>query len=390
MRVAVVGDDDAGRQRDDVVAVVPLLALRFPLVATRLHEAQRLQAERVLDDVEQMALVGTDVDAVVAVGTGAVAADLIGDFAKGGTQIAIAEGEHRVEVHRGTALRHQAADHARGGAVPEQLLRDLEHRLPRGALAHADEDDTVADRRAVRLIAVAPPDGERAVPEPRVEPVDRALQQRLGAARRPVHRVDGDAVVDPARRIALEQRVGDRRHDEVGRAVRPGEHRRSLALRRVEDRDAPDQVLGELRRRHLVEPRAQDRSGELADVVHRDAPIEHPGAGVRIDERLGEEIVQLEHLDAALAHLEDEVVVILLRFVHPEHIVEEQRLGVAGRQPLVRQARPADHHRSQRADFAMDSNCVHGSSHFAATKSAAFTALARRCGWSDTRVRHWT
>ena len=61
--------------------------------------------------------------------------------------------------------------------------------------------------------------------------------------------------------------------------------------------------------------------------------------------RLGEQIVQLEHLDAALAHLQHEVVVILLRFVHPQHVVEQQIGAIARRQPLVRQARAADHAR---------------------------------------------
>ena len=43
-----------------------------------------------------------------------------------------------------------------------------------------------------------------------------------------------------------------------------------------------------------------------------------------VAERLGQQIVQVEHLDAALAHLQHEVVVVLLRLVHPEHVVEQQ------------------------------------------------------------------
>ena len=44
--VALVGDDDAGRDREDVVAVVPLLALGLVLVAAGLEQAQRGHVER--------------------------------------------------------------------------------------------------------------------------------------------------------------------------------------------------------------------------------------------------------------------------------------------------------------------------------------------------------
>ena len=48
-RVALVGDDDAGLERDDVVAVVPLLALLLVGVAAGLHDVELLDAERVRD-----------------------------------------------------------------------------------------------------------------------------------------------------------------------------------------------------------------------------------------------------------------------------------------------------------------------------------------------------
>src|SRR5215467_1310921 len=46
--VALVGDDHAGRERDDVVAVVPLVALGLELVPAGRHELQLAQPERVL------------------------------------------------------------------------------------------------------------------------------------------------------------------------------------------------------------------------------------------------------------------------------------------------------------------------------------------------------
>ena len=65
--VALVGDDDAGLERDDVVAVVPLVALGLELVAAGRDEREVLDPERVLDLVEERALGDLGLDAAVAV-----------------------------------------------------------------------------------------------------------------------------------------------------------------------------------------------------------------------------------------------------------------------------------------------------------------------------------
>ena len=57
--VALVGDDDAGLQRDDVVAVVPLLALGLPRVAAGLDDPQLLELQRVLDRAQERVLLRT-------------------------------------------------------------------------------------------------------------------------------------------------------------------------------------------------------------------------------------------------------------------------------------------------------------------------------------------
>src|SRR3954469_12611134 len=51
--VALVGDHDPRRERDDVVAVVPLVALGLELVAARGDELQVRDPERVLDLVDE-------------------------------------------------------------------------------------------------------------------------------------------------------------------------------------------------------------------------------------------------------------------------------------------------------------------------------------------------
>ena len=61
--------------------------------------------------------------------------------------------------------------------------------------------------------------------------------------------------------------------------------------------------------------------------------------------------MKLEYFDAPLLHLQNEVIVILLRLVHPDDIVEEQLTTVPRRQALMCEARPAHHHGSQFPDF---------------------------------------
>src|SRR4051794_9758311 len=60
-RVALVGDDHTGLQRDDVVAVVPLLTFLLVLVATGLDDLQLAEAQRVRHGRDEV-LLGPHVD----------------------------------------------------------------------------------------------------------------------------------------------------------------------------------------------------------------------------------------------------------------------------------------------------------------------------------------
>jgi len=73
---------------------------------------------------------------------------------------------------------------------------------------------------------------------------------------------------------------------------------------------------------------------------------------------LRQEVVQIQDLDAALTHLQHEVVVVLLGLVDPDHVVEQQLAAVAGREPLVREAGPADHHGPELADLRVDTEAA--------------------------------
>ena len=75
---------------------------------------------------------------------------------------------------------------------------------------------------------------------------------------------------------------------------------------------------------------------------------------VGVGERLGQQVVEQQHLDAALAHQVDERVVLLAGAPHPDHVVEEQLVAVGGGQPLVREVRAVHHHGAQRPDLGGD------------------------------------
>ena len=227
VRVAVVGVDNARRGADEVGAAVPLRALALVVAAAGFDHAQLLQAQRLGHDLDERLLVAVELDAARMV------ARPVGERSRLGEEVrrqqhavAVGEREHRVEVHRRADLRHRRDDDALGGALLEQRRRELADGLARGALAHADQHVALADRHhvaalqrreAVVLGRVAPPDVDLAG-EVRMELVDRRRQDRLLVPRRPVQRVERDAAVNPARRVARVQRVRQRRQQVFGDA----------------------------------------------------------------------------------------------------------------------------------------------------------------------------
>ena len=110
------------------------------------------------------------------------------------------------------------------------------------------------------------------------------------------------------------------------------------------------------RRADLVDQRQPDgvlRRGEL------DQPLPASVAG---GERLGEQVLEQEHLDAALAHPGDELVVLVLRALDPQHVVEQQVVVVGRGQPLQAELRPVDHHLAQPSDLRVNPERRHVSS----------------------------
>ncbi len=64
--------------------------------------------------------------------------------------------------------------------------------------------------------------------------------------------------------------------------------------------------------------------------------------------------MHLDHLDAAVAHLGDEVEMVALGVVDPQHVVEQEVVAIARREALVRASRRADHHLAKLADFRVN------------------------------------
>ena len=100
---------------------------------------------------------------------------------------------------------------------------------------------------------------------------------------------------------------------------------------------------------NVVQPRP-DLVGEArADQVVGDLAVEEPRAGVRLADDVGEQVVELEHLDPAVTHLGDELVVVPLGTVDPDHVVEQQLVARVRREPEVGQPGRAHQHSSQAA-----------------------------------------
>ncbi len=240
--VALVGDDDAGLEGNDVVAVVPLLALGFELVAAGRDDPHLADAEGLGHGLDQRArrTSSTTRSSAVSAGPDRPGAGPADDLGEQRDQVAVAHGDDGVEVHVAAGLRQVHGEHLGGRTGSEQLPGDEEHGLGGGALAHADHDRAVADRLHVATLDVALPQSSSAPPsqignslggEHRVEPVDGLHDHRLGLAGRLGHRVDGDAVEDPARRVTLEQEVGQRRQQHAVRVARLP-HQTEVAARR--------------------------------------------------------------------------------------------------------------------------------------------------------------
>ena len=82
--------------------------------------------------------------------------------------------------------------------------------------------------------------------------------------------------------------------------------------------------------------------------------VQHPVAGVGFRHHVGEQILEFEHLDAAVDHLGDEVEVVAAGLLQPDDVVEQQLVAVLRGEPLMGQAGRADHDPAQPARLRPD------------------------------------
>ena len=205
------------------------------------------------------------------------------------------------------------------------------------------------------LFGIAPPHPR--ADEVGMELVDRLHQQRLVVPRGPEQRVERDAAVDPAGGVAGVEGVRQRRHQILCDAAAFARQRpvaRLQFLGQVSGGHAADQQLGQPPRLQRVQVAAGVVDEAETHLVGHDLAVQQPRLRLRVAHRLGEHVVQLHHLDVAVAHLVDEVEVVTPGVLHPQHVVEQQLVAVGRGEPLVRQAGRADQHLSQLADLGVN------------------------------------
>ena len=291
--------------------------------------------------------------------------DVVDDVGVDGGAVTVGEGEHGVEVHRGPQLGHPSHDDPLGRACRKQRGRDLADGLPGTALAHADEHDSVADRHHVSTLEcgqapvsfwVAPPDGDAGIREVGMEGVDGLHQQGLVVARGPVEGVERHAAVYPAGGVARVQGVRQRRHEVLPHAgLFAGE--RDVGGTEVAGqvgRGQPaDQVPGERAGLQAVQERPRLVDQAEPHLVGDDLPVQEPRLRIGVGEYLGQEIVQLDDLHPAFAHLGDEVEMVPLGALHPQDVVEQEVVAVGRGEPVVGEPGCADQDLAQLADLGM-------------------------------------
>ncbi|MNH06510.1 hypothetical protein D3C79_658800 [compost metagenome] len=309
------------------------------------------------------------------VGTNDERHDLLDHFREDRDQVAVAEAEYGVQVHGGAGFRQPGDDDFVHRAFGEQVLCQLADGLARGAFAHADQHDALADRHhvaafegrlAVVFVRVAVPDLEVGTGELGVELVDGGGQQGFLTARRPVHRVQRHATVDPAGGVAGELGVGQRVEEEAGVTQVVAvhlDHAGAFALGQVFTGHATDQEFRQLARFQAFQPAAHFVGQADAHGVGGEFAVEDPLQRFGVLHRFGQQIVHFQHVDATLTHLGHEVEVIALGLVDPDHVIEQQLVAVAWSQALVGKARRADHHLAQLASFGVDTVLLFFSGH---------------------------
>jgi hypothetical protein len=158
---------------------------------------------------------------------------------------------------------------------------------------------------------------------------------------------------DPARAVPLEQEVRQGRQQHAGRVGRLPDQPR--VPRDVGLGDPADQELRHQCRVRCAGPLAATLRGCDADLTLVEDVVADPVPDPGLGDRLAEQLLGVEDLDAAVAHHLDERVVLRFGPGHPDHVIEQQFPGVRRGQAGVLESRPVHDHLAQRAHFRMHS-----------------------------------
>ena len=214
--------------------------------------------------------------------------------------------------------------------------REVRSLKPISTIALADRHHVAALQRGEAMVLgrIAPPDVDLAG-EVGMKLVDGCRQDRLFVPRGPIKRVERDAAVDPARGVARIQRIGKGRQQVFGHArglADEFEHVAAVGVGEVKGRQAANQGFGELRGCQAVEIAADLVDQAKADLVGHDLIVENPLLGFGDRDRFGEQVMHLDDIDAAIAHLLHEVEMVALGVVDPQDVVKQQGVAVGRRQ----------------------------------------------------------
>ena len=275
---------------------------------------------------------------------------------------------------------HVDADDPVGHAGVEELGGQALHASSGGTVGQAHDEGPVAQDLEVAALDgrggrdpphLAPQAGLRVIAagelgqpraEGRVVAVDGLVADGLTTARLQGHGVDRDPAVEPGRRVAGEEQVGQGGDDErplQGGQVGGGEQVAPLggaeALAQLGAGDAAQEHLGEVGVGQGLEVVDEQLGGGDADDVGADGLVQDQPAGLGDGQDLGEQLAEVVDDDALGAQDRGEGVVLGLGPGDVEGVVEEQGVGVDGGQAGDLTAGTVDDHLAQGAGLGVDS-----------------------------------
>src|SRR6185312_791153 len=110
--------------------------------------------------------------------------------------------------------------------------------------------------------------------------------------------------------------------------------------------------------RHFVKPRPDCLGNTCPHHVWGHSTVKNETASLFVLDGFCKQVVQFQDLDATFLHLENKVIVILLRLLDPKNVVEKQRVTITRSQTLMRKSRTAHQHSSQFTYFGVHAKLV--------------------------------